>query len=199
MQFIVQNLWYILGIGAALFIGGFWFLFATGFIHRLSDWFKPNSDKYIAAKVFCEDKQIRDRKLKVERYVISDMKKRTSFYLVHKLLLSKTAGGGKFLALTQRNARPIDFHNKITEAEWAKYPSAQRVFIDTTADIRSESSAAATNTFIAQSLAIMALCVTIIVVIMGAVIFWTSRGDKDQAPAEPAANTIEVSKVWPSL
>lgn len=176
MAFIAQNLVLILVIGAVVLIGGAWALFATGIIHRLLDWMKPTSDKFIPAKVFCEDKQIRDRKLKVGRYVISDVKKHRSFYLVHDLLLTGPSGRGKFLALTERNAFPIDFHNKISKEEKAKYPSAQRVFIDTTADIRSESSKEATNNFMAQSLSIMALCATIIVVIFGVIVFFQTRG-----------------------
>lgn len=183
MQFLIQNLWYILIAGFVIFVGGFLFLWYTGLIHRLMDWLKPNSDKYVSGKMFCEDKQIRDRRLKVGRYVISDEKKRRSFYLVHKLLLSGPKGAGKFLALTERSARPIDFHHRMSEVEWLKLPSAQRVFIDTTADIRSEASKEAANTFLGQSLAIMALCATIIVVIFGIIVFWQSRGAPDETSA----------------
>lgn len=183
MQFLIQNLWYILIAGFVIFVGGFLFLWYTGLIHRLMDWLKPNSDKYVGGKMFCEDKQIRDRRLKVGRYVISDDKKRRSFYLVHKLLLSGPKGSGKFLALTERSARPIDFHHRMSEADWLKLPSAQRVFIDTTADIRSEASKEAANTFLGQSLAIMALCATIIVVIFGIIVFWQSRGAPDETSA----------------
>jgi hypothetical protein len=90
-------------------------------------------------------------------------------------LLSGPQGGGKFLALTERSARPIDFHNRLKSDDWKKYPSGQRVFIDTTADIRSEASQESANSFIAQSLAIMAVCVTLVVVIFGIIVFWQSR------------------------
>jgi hypothetical protein len=175
MAFIAANIWLILGILALVTIGGTWALLATGYIHRISDWFKPGSDRFIQAKVFCEDKQIRDRKLKVGRYVVSDMKKHRSFYLVHDLLLSTPLGSTLFLALTERNSFPIDFHGKVTPAERAKYPSAQRVFIDTTADIRSESSKEATSNFMAQSLSIIAICAAIVVVVFGAIVFYQVR------------------------
>lgn len=163
-------------LGFLVLVGGAVLMFRTGLVHRLMDWAKPVSDKFIPAKVFCEDRQIRDRKEKVERYVVSDIKKHRSFYLVHDLLLSNPFGKGKFLCLTERNAFPIDFHNKISSEERSKYPSAQRVFIDTTADIRSDASKDSTSSFMAQSLAIMALCATIIVVIFGIVVFIQARG-----------------------
>lgn len=183
MQFIIQNLWYIIILGFVIFIGGFMILWRTGTLNRLMDWLKPNSDKYVPAKKFCEDKQIRDRRLKVGRYVISDDKKRASYYLVHSLLLSGPTGTGKFLALTERSARPIDFHHRVSEAEWSKYPSAQRVFIDTTADIRSQASQEANNSFLAQSLAIMALAAAVIVVIFGIIVFWQTRSAPDESAA----------------
>lgn len=176
MQFLIHNLWYILGAAAVILIGGGWLLFSTGSIHKLMDWMKPASDKHVSGKMFCEDKQIRDRKLKIGRYVISDDKKRRSFYLVHDLLLSRPSGAAKFLALTERNARPIDFHKKITEADWKKYPTGKRVFIDTTADIRSEASRESASNFMAMSLSIIALCGAIVVVVMGIIIFFASRG-----------------------
>lgn len=176
MQFILHNIWYILLVLLIVAVGGGWLMFATSIGRRLMDWMKPTSDKYISTKLFCEDKQIRDRKAKVGRYVISDEKKRRSFYLVHKLLLSNPFGKGKFLALTERNARPIDFHNRITKEEWAKFPSAQRVFIDTTADLRSQSSKEATNNFMAMSLSLIAMSGAVIVIILGIIVFWQGRG-----------------------
>lgn len=163
-------------VGFVVLVGGAFVLFKTGLVYRLMDWAKPTSDKFIQAKLFCEDKQIRDRRLKIGRYVISDLKKHRSFYLVHDLLLSNPLGRGKFLGLTERNTFPIDFHGRISAAERARYPSAQQVFIDTTADIRSESSKEATNSFMAQSLSIMALCAAIIVVIFGIIVFIQNRG-----------------------
>jgi hypothetical protein len=176
MDFIVHNIWYILGIVAIVLVGGGWMILATSLGHRIRDWMSPASDKFMPSKVFCEDKQIRDRRLKIGRYVISDVKKHRSFYLVHDLLLTSPGGRGKFLALTERNAFPIDFHNRIKEDEKAKYPSARRVFIDTTADIRSESSKEATSNFMAMSLSIMGLCGAIVVVVMGIIVFVANRG-----------------------
>jgi hypothetical protein len=175
MSFIIQNLWFIIIGVFVILVGGSLFLFYTGYWHRIMDWLKPNSDRFVADKMFCEDKEIRDRKLTVGRYVASDMKKHRSFYLVHSLLLSGPSGGGKFLATTERSARPIDFHNRLTAEDWKKYPSAQRVFIDTTADIRSSASRESANSFVAQSLAIMAICATIIVIIFGIIVFWQNR------------------------
>lgn len=175
MAFIARYIWWIIGILFIVSIGTTWALFATGYIYRIKDWFKPASDRFIPGKIFYEDKQIRDRRLVIGRYVISDMKRHRSFYLVHDLLMSYPRGGGQFLALSERSARPIDFHGRITKEQWAKYPSARQVFIDTTADIRSESSKEATNNFMAQSLAIIALCAAVVVVIFGAILFYQSR------------------------
>jgi len=78
--------------------------------------------------------------------------------------------------LTERNARPIDFHKKISEEEWKKYPTGKRVFIDTTADVRSEASKESASNFMATSLSIMALCGAVVVVVMALIIFFSSRG-----------------------
>lgn len=178
MEFILENIWLILGITLLLIIVGTWVTLRTGLGHRMFDWMKPTSDKYIFAKVFCEDRQIRDRKLKVGRYSIADEKKKRSFYLVHDLLHAKPKSNSTFLALTERAARPIDFQGRITEENWNKtYPSAQRVFIDTTADIRSQSSKEATSNFMAMSLSLIAMSGAIVVVVMGLIIFFSNRGD----------------------
>jgi len=174
MKFFIENIWLILTIFIVVFIGGGWILFTTGAVHRLADWLNPTSDKYISAKMFCEDKQIRDRRLKVGRYVVSDIKKCRSFYLVHDLLL--TIGHKGLLAITERNARPIDFRNRMSESDWKKLPTAQRVFIDTTADIRSNSAREASKNMMAQTLSIMALSVTVVVVILGVIVFFQMRG-----------------------
>lgn len=175
MRFLIEHLWWILGILSVVVVGGGVLMFYTGWYQRVMDWFKPQSDRYVKVKMFCEDRQIRDRKAKVGRYVISDMKKHRSFYLVHRLLLSSPLGKGNFLALTERNARPIDFHKRLTEDDWRKFPTGQRVFIDTTADIRSESAKEASSNFMAQALSIMALCATLIVVIFGIIVFVQMR------------------------
>lgn len=157
-------------------------MFATGYGHRFMDWMKPTSDKYVKSKVFCEDRQIRDRKCRVGRYVISDEKKKRSFYLVHDLLLALPHSNRKFLALTERSARPIDFHTKISPEEWTRFPSAQRVFIDTTADIRSQSSKDATSNFMAMSLSLIAMSGAIVVVVMGIILFFQNRGAEGLIP-----------------
>jgi hypothetical protein len=175
LAFIAQNIWLILAILGLVTIGGAWALLSTGYIHRISDWFKPGSDRYMQGKIFCGDKQIRDRKLKVGKYCLLDMKKHRAFYTASELLLSTPLGSLPFYALTERDARPIDFHGKLTKADWEAKPSAQRVFIDTTADIRSESSKEAASNFMAQSLSIIAICAAIVVVIFGAIVFYQSR------------------------
>lgn len=176
MGYIVENLWYLLSVTAITVIGGSFLLIKTGYIYRIFDWLKPNSSKQIAVKVFCEDGQIRDRKLEVGRYVISDHEKRRSFYLVHKLQLSGSDRKASFLALTERSARPIDFHQRLTPEDWKKYPNGQTVFIDTTADIRSEAAKESSSNFMAQSLTIIALSFAVIVSVMGIVIFIQSQG-----------------------
>ena len=175
MKFIVQN-WGVIFIVLPILLGaGIWILISTGMAHRLMDWASPTSDKFIPSKVFCEDKQIRDRQLKIGRYVVSDVKKFRAFYLVHKLLLTGADGRGKFLALTERNARPIDFHGTMTKEDWAQCPTAQRVFIDTTADIRSESAKEASQNFMAQALSIMALAGAVVVVVFFVIVFYSVR------------------------
>jgi hypothetical protein len=180
MQYIISNLWLFLAVTFFVVIGGAVLLVTTGYLSRIMDWLRPNGDKQIPVKVFCEDRQIRDRKLIVGRYVISDHQKHRSFYLVHKLLMSiyKKSGRSKatFLALTERSARPLDFHNRMSPEDWSQFPSARKVFIDTTADIRSDSAKEATHNFMAQSLTILTLSVAVIVVVMGIIIFFTSKG-----------------------
>lgn len=176
MQVILDNIWWILGIIALVLVGGGFFLVVSGYGHRLLDWMKPTSDKYVPAKVFCEDRNIRDRNMKVGRYVISDDKKKRSFYLVHDLLLAKPNSNRTFLALTERAARPIDFHERITPAMWAKYPSAQRVFIDTTADLRSQASKEAGSNFMAMSLSLIAMAGAIVIVVLAIIIFFSNKG-----------------------
>jgi len=112
----------------------------------------------------------------VDRYVLSDHGLRRSFYLVHKLLLKKPKGKKSFLALTERSARPIDFHSRMTADDWKKFPSALKVWLDTTADIFADSVRAASKNFAMQSLSIIALGAAVIVVVMGIVIFIQTRG-----------------------
>jgi hypothetical protein len=158
-----------------LIVGGY-FVLTTGFVSRFMDWMKPNDDKFMRAKIFCADRQIRDRKLVVCKYVLSDHKKRRAFYLVQKLLITNPRGKSAFLPLTERGARPIDFHSKMTENDWETFPTARRVFLDTTADIRSEASAESNKNLMAQSLSIIALAAAVIVVVMVAVVFIQTRG-----------------------
>lgn len=176
MQYIIENLWLILGVIVALTLLGGYLIIATGVPYKVMDWLKPNEAKYLPAKVFCTDKQIRDRKLAVDRYVLSDHGLRRSFYLVHKLLLKKPKGKKSFLALTERSARPIDFHGRMTTEDWKMFPSALKVWLDTTADIFADSVRAAHKNFAMQSLSIIALGAAVIVVVMGIVIFVQSRG-----------------------
>jgi len=176
MNFITENLWLYLGVVTLIVCGGAVLLITTGYANRLWDWMKPDSSKSLPVKVFCEDGQIRDRKLEVGRYVISDHNNRRAFYLVRKLRLAGSDGKASFLALTERSARPIDFHNRMTADDWSDFPSGQDVFLDTTADIRSEAAKEASGNFMMQSLTIMVLGVAVIVVVMGIIIFFQQRG-----------------------
>lgn len=168
----------ILGILAGIIIiGGLiaWMVMSGGFT-RLMDWARPNSDKYIRAKVFCEDNQIRDRKLKIERYAVSDDKNHRSYHLVHELLVRQNGSNKQFLALTQRDAFPIDFHNKLKKEEREKYPTAQKIFIDTTADIRSNAARESAKNMMGMTLSIVALMGGLVFVVMAIIVFWQGKG-----------------------
>jgi len=173
--FILQNWWWMLIVLIMIVLGGAWFLIASGYIHRAIDWLRPDSEKHIRAKMFCEDKQIRDRKLKIDRYCISDYKKMRSFHLIHDLLITKAGSSKQFLALTERGTIPIDFQGVMTKDKLAKYPSSQKVFIDTTADIRSNASRESANSMITMSLSVIAMAVALIFLVMSIFVFW---GDK---------------------
>lgn len=175
MEFIVHNIWYII-IGLFLILGlGGGLLIYTGYIHRIIDWIRPDSDKYVRAKVFCEDKNIRDRRLKIGRYCILDSKKCRAFYLVHDLLLTKFNSSMQFLALTERGSIPIDFQGIFTKEKFAKYPSAQKVFIDTTADIRSQASKESAKNAMGMSLAIIAMAGALVFIVMAIIMFWKGQ------------------------
>jgi len=176
MEFILNNIWYILIIGAVVLIGGGALLIYTGRLHWLMDILRPNNPRYIKAKVFCEDKQIRDRKLKIGKYVISDDKNRRSYHLIHDLLLTKANTHKQFLALNERDDIPIDFHEKMTPDKREQYPSAQRVFIDTTADIQSNAAKEAASNIMGMSLSIIALGGALAIIVMAIVMFWQNRG-----------------------
>lgn len=174
MEFILNNIWYIL-IGLFLILGlGGGLLITTGYINRLLDWIRPNSDKYIKAKMLCEDKNIRDRRLKIGRYCISDDRKHRAFHLVHDLLINK--GATQFLAISERSAYPIDFNNKLTEDERSKYPSATDVFIDTTGDIISDSAKENIQNTSMMVLAIIASLGGLAFVVMAIILFIQNRG-----------------------
>jgi len=176
MQFIVQNIWLILGVVIVVVVGSAWWLMTSGYLHRALDWLRPDSDKHIQAKMFCEDKNIRDRKLKIGRYCIFDTKKCRAFYLIHDLLLAGANSNKQFLCLTERGSVPIDFHNVMTPDKLARYPSAQKVFIDTTADIRSNASKESARNMMGMSLSIIALMGGLVFIIIAIVIFWGNRG-----------------------
>jgi hypothetical protein len=176
MQFILQNIWLILGVAVVVVIVSAWILMSSGLFHRMLDWMRPDSDKHIKAKVFAEDKNIRDRKLKIGRYVISDTKKCRSFYLIHDLLVTAANSSRQFLCLTERGSVPIDFHNVMTKEKLAKYPSAQKVFIDTTADIRSAASKESAHNMMGMSLSIIALAGALVFIVIAIIIFWGNKG-----------------------
>lgn len=163
----------VIGVLVAILI---YFLYRTGWLYRLLDMWKPYSDKHIASKMFCDDRQIRNRKLTVGKYVITDAKKKVSFYLVHKLLLQRPGRYGRFLPVAERNARPIDFHDQVSEVEWQSYPDAQEVFIYTTDDIENEAARNSQGSFVMTALSIMALVVGVIVAVGGIVVLWGNRG-----------------------
>jgi hypothetical protein len=176
---------YYVIIGLVVVAGGSYVLFFTGWGSRLKDFFRPNTDKYVRAKVFGEDREIRDRKLKIERYTITDEKKRRSYQLVHDLYLYGANSNAKFLALNERDDFPIDFHNELKVVERERYPSALRVFLDTTADIMNESAKESSKNFMGNMLAIVALMGGLVFVVMAIVIFWQGKGTP--APGEVEA------------
>lgn len=176
MAFIIHNLWYIIaGVFLLLGIGGWWVISSGGF-QKFRDWTSPSSDKFVKAKLFCEDKQIRDRKLKIETYCVSDDKKMASYHLVHELLLTGGETGQQFLAINERDDFPIDFNSQLTDEKRKEYPNAQRVYIDTANDIDSKEAGNATANFMGMSLSIIVLAGAIIFVVMAIIVFWNRGG-----------------------
>lgn len=171
MSFITNNIWYYLGIGAFILIAGSYLYLFTGIGRRMRDWMSPASDKFINVKFLCEDKHIRDRKLKIEKYCITDEKKKRGFHLVHDLLLNK-GGAGQFLVLNERDAFPIDFLGELKDEDKKKYPNAQRVFIDTTNDTDNESAQEGTKNFMGMSLSIIAMSGALVFIVMAIIVFW---------------------------
>lgn len=175
MAFIVHNLWYIIaGVFLLLGVGGWWVISSGGF-QKFRDWTSPSSDKYVKAKLFCEDKQIRDRKLKIETYCVSDDKKMAGYHLVHELLLTGDSGQD-FLAINERDDFPIDFNNQLDDEKRKEYPDAQRVYIDTANDIDSKEAGNATANFMGMSLSIIVLAGAVIFVVMAIILFWHRGG-----------------------
>ena len=176
MAFIIQNLWLIIGAIFVLIVGGGWWFFSSGSFQRFRDWTSPSSDKFIKAKLFCEDKQIRDRKLKVETYCISDEKKMAGYHLVHDLLITGAGTGRQFLAINERDSFPISFGKQLTPEKRKQYPTAQRVYIDTANDIDSREAGDSARNFMGMSLSIIALAGALVFVVLAIIIFWKTRG-----------------------
>jgi hypothetical protein len=177
LAFILHNILYLIIGGAVLLTAFVWWFMASGTFSRLMDSMRPASDKHIRAKLFCEDKQIRDRKLKIETYCISDEKKVASYHLVHELLLTGTEKGTQFLALNERDSFPIDFSGAFLDKEKRKeYPNAQRVYIDTANDTDSREAGNQAQNFMGMTLAIIAGSGALIVVVLGIIVFWHRGG-----------------------
>ena len=173
MAYFFHHLLYFLIGGSVVIIGFVWWFISSGSFSRLMDSMRPASDKYIRAKLFCEDKQIRDRKLKVETYCISDEKKVASYHLVHELLITGAEKGTQFLALNERDDFPIDFSGAFLSKDKRKeYPNAQRVYIDTANDIDSKEAGNSAQGFMGMTLAIIAGSGALVVVVLGIIVFW---------------------------
>lgn len=173
MQFIIQHIWLVMGFIVVISaIGAFMFLKSKS---RIMDWLKPNSEKYIPCKKFCEDKQIRDRKLKVETYCITDEKQMTAYHLDHELLCTSDAGN-QFLCINERDDFPIDFNGKLTPEKRKEYPNAQRVYIDTANDVDNKATTETTKNFMGMTLSLIALGVAVVFVVIAIIYFWQARG-----------------------
>lgn len=176
MSFILQHIWLILGGIILLLIGGGYLLISTGWLNRIMDWLKPDSDKYVRAKVFCEDKNIRDRKLKIGRYCIQDDKRRLGWHLVHGLYVKSASTGKQFLCLSERDSFPLDFEGKLTPEIRKQYPTARQVFIDSTADIRSQAAKEGNKSIMSSTVSIIAICAALVFVVMAIILFWRGHG-----------------------
>jgi len=181
MKFIIENIWYIIGILMVVLIGGGYLFIKSNMLQKMRDWMNPNSDKFIQAKIFCEDKQLRNRKEKIGRYCVQDDKRRMGWHLVHDLLLTSKVTGRQFLCLSERDDFPIDFHKKLTPEMIKQYPYAQRVFLDSTAEIRSQAAKEAGKTFMGNTLSIIAIAGALVFVVMAIVLFWGNQSDKSTA------------------
>jgi hypothetical protein len=176
VEFILHNLWYIVGAIVLILGGGTWWILSSGAMPRFLDMVNPAGDKRIKAKLFCEDKQIRDRNLKVETYCITDEKKMSAYHLVHELLLTGHSTGKQFLCLNERNSFPIDFSNQLTDEKRNQYPDAQRVYIDTANDIDSKATSDAAKNMMGMSLSIIAMAGALAFIVMAIIIFWKGGG-----------------------
>lgn len=176
MQFIIQNIWLIVIIITALAGLGVWWVMTSGVLQRLMDMFNSTGATYIAAKLFCEDKQIRDRKLKVGNYCINDEKIKCGFHLVHDFLITGKNTGKQFLALSPRDSFPIDFHGRMTPEKRKQYPDAQRIYIDTANDIDNSTASEAAKNLMGMSLSIIAMAGALVFIVLAIIVFWQTRG-----------------------
>jgi hypothetical protein len=176
MAFLIKNIMWIMLVLLALLAAGGYVMIRTNLLQKIRDKMNPNSDKFIQAKVFCEDKQIRDRREKIGRYCVQDDQRRMGWHLVHDLLVTSKGTGKQFLCLSERNDFPIDFHGVMTPENAKKYPNAQNVFLDSTADIRSQAAKEAAKTLMSNTLSIIALAGALVFVVFAIILFWGNRG-----------------------
>lgn len=176
MKFLIEHIWWILGGGGLLLLVGAYLFFSTNLFQKVRDKLSPNSDKYIDAKIFCEDKKIRNRRQKIGRYCVQDDTRRMGWHLVHDLLVTGQTTGKQFLVLSERDDFPIDFHGRLNPEIINQYPTSQNVFLDSTADIRSQAARQAAKTFMSGALSLIAILGALVFVVMAIILFWGNRG-----------------------
>lgn len=176
MTFIIQNIWWIL-IAAIVVLGGAaWLMFVTRFGHQLMDSLRPNTGKHIKALVFCEDKQIRDRKCNIDTYCITIEPKHSSFKLIHDLLLTSNKTGNQFLCLNERDTNPIDFTNKLGKEDYAKYPNAVDIYVQTANDLDNQITGEDSKSMMGMSVSIVVLGLAVIFCVIAILVFWGGKG-----------------------
>jgi len=173
IESIQSNLLYMGIILLLVFAVGTYLLFRYNYIYRLMDMWKPNAPRKYAVKIFGEDRQIRDRTMVIGRYVVLDDVDRKAYHLAHEAQLTLNGTKKKFLAVTQRDAWPIDFHNQLSKEDRKRFPRSQRVFLDASNDVPSRAARDAEGNQTMTILSIIALAGALAVIVVALIMFAT--------------------------
>ena len=167
LGFFADNIILILVIAAILIAVGGFLLYRYNYYPRLMDRWKPYAARHYDVVLAGEDRSLRERKFVIGRYSIYEPELRRAYYLVHNLQLRKKGSNRKVLVVCERNARPVDFLNTMSDEDWKKLPTAKRVFLSTTNDINATAAKTGGESG-STMLQIGILILTLMVVIAGA-------------------------------